>query len=274
MRWLACVNLTDGEAEHVMRGAAALADRVADLTVDVLYVEEEESDAASRVAHLLTLLPERIRGSVLVTVGRPAEQIALRAAPYDALVLAGRRRGALDRLFLGSVAASVTRLAPIPVLVIPGKEPSQPAEGGRRVLFGVDLRAEDAGTGLSAAAAWAQQFGATLDLVHIDQQRAHVPYVLDEDIRQELNEGWTILRDRDLATLRQMMATVPAAVQGFVRVDEGDPADMLCELARDYDVLAVATHGRTGLTLWMVGSIAEKVLPRCERPVVLLRAKP
>jgi nucleotide-binding universal stress UspA family protein len=39
------------------------------------------------------------------------------------------------------------------------------------------------------------------------------------------------------------------------------------------DLIVMCTHGRSGLTRWVLGSVAHKVLTRAETPILLLRSK-
>jgi nucleotide-binding universal stress UspA family protein len=39
------------------------------------------------------------------------------------------------------------------------------------------------------------------------------------------------------------------------------------------DLIVMCTHGRSGITRWMLGSIAQKVLSRAETPILLIRSK-
>lgn len=39
------------------------------------------------------------------------------------------------------------------------------------------------------------------------------------------------------------------------------------------DLIVMCTHGRSGITRWMLGSVAQKVLSRAETPVLLIRSK-
>ena len=58
-----------------------------------------------------------------------------------------------------------------------------------------------------------------------------------------------------------------------VSVRFGDPAEEIVAYARDSDIdlLAMATHGRTGLRHLLMGSVAEQVLRRLAIPVMLVR---
>jgi nucleotide-binding universal stress UspA family protein len=58
-----------------------------------------------------------------------------------------------------------------------------------------------------------------------------------------------------------------------VLVASGEPADQILEVAAiaHADLVAMATHGRSGLQRIMVGSIADKVVHRASMPVLLVR---
>lgn len=54
---------------------------------------------------------------------------------------------------------------------------------------------------------------------------------------------------------------------GIPHVEILDAADEL-----DVDLVVVGTHGRTGLTRALIGSVAERVVRRCSAPVLTVRA--
>jgi nucleotide-binding universal stress UspA family protein len=58
-------------------------------------------------------------------------------------------------------------------------------------------------------------------------------------------------------------------------VKEGHAAEEIIKVARDIkaDLIAMSTHGRSGLGRWALGSITDKVLSRSEIPVLTVRAK-
>jgi nucleotide-binding universal stress UspA family protein len=55
---------------------------------------------------------------------------------------------------------------------------------------------------------------------------------------------------------------------------DGDPASRLLSLVNDekYDLVVMATHGRTGITRWMLGSVAERLVEASYIPVLLVRS--
>jgi len=58
------------------------------------------------------------------------------------------------------------------------------------------------------------------------------------------------------------------------RVLEGSPAGAILDAAQreGATMIAMTTHGRTGILRWLMGSVADKVLRASEVPVLLLRA--
>ena len=59
-----------------------------------------------------------------------------------------------------------------------------------------------------------------------------------------------------------------------VQVREGDPAEAIIQFAHeaDVDLIAMSTHGRTGLSRALFGSVAEQVVRGAGKPVLLVRA--
>ena len=83
-----------------------------------------------------------------------------------------------------------------------------------------------------------------------------------EDRRQATAEQWL----QDLA--RQ--ASVPV----HTLVVWGDPAVEICRVAqeRQCDLIAMSTHGRTGRTLELIGSVVDAVVRRAPCAVLIFRA--
>ncbi len=55
----------------------------------------------------------------------------------------------------------------------------------------------------------------------------------------------------------------------------GDPAEVIVDYADKNDIrlIIMATHGRSGLTRWMLGSVAERVVRATHKPVLLVRVR-
>ena len=57
-------------------------------------------------------------------------------------------------------------------------------------------------------------------------------------------------------------------------VVEGNAADAIVDYAgkNDIDLIIMATHGRSGIGRWALGSVADRVVRHANAPVLLVRA--
>ncbi|MEZ4318605.1 MAG: universal stress protein [Myxococcota bacterium] len=142
-----------------------------------------------------------------------------------------------------------------------------------RALVGIDLMD---GAGADAVVAKAVEFatrlGATLDIGYVDG----VPYaealVRDPAVRAMLEKEAQSLRADHQKRVGDLVAGLPDAIRGTAVTKYGyEPAEALCELASGYDLLMVATHGRTGFGHLLLGSVAEKVVRWAPCPTLVLR---
>jgi nucleotide-binding universal stress UspA family protein len=82
--------------------------------------------------------------------------------------------------------------------------------------------------------------------------------------------------DRRQATAEQWLQNLArhASVPVNTLVVWGDPAAEICHVAqeRQSDLIAMSTHGRTGRTLELIGSVADAVVRRAPCAVLIFRA--
>ena len=82
---------------------------------------------------------------------------------------------------------------------------------------------------------------------------------------------------RELVTYLQAVAKrlEPVAADVQVGVRFGRPADDILDFAGEVgaDLIAMSTHGRSGLSRWVFGSVADRVLRGAVCPVLLVRAE-
>ncbi len=82
--------------------------------------------------------------------------------------------------------------------------------------------------------------------------------------------------DRRQATAEQWLHDLvrQASVPVHTLVVWGDPAAEICRVAqeRQCDLIAMSTHGRTGRTLELIGSVADAVVRRAPCAVLIFRA--
>jgi nucleotide-binding universal stress UspA family protein len=93
------------------------------------------------------------------------------------------------------------------------------------------------------------------------------PMLYDELMRMGVDEAQ--------AYLRTVVETVDAGpVQVQVQAVSGAPADAIVRYAEenDVDLIVMSSHGRTGSSRWVYGSVAEKVLHHAPCATVIIRA--
>ena len=220
-----------------------------------------ESDRRDLDALLLQIPHER-RGEVVVRSGHPPEVVADEARHYDAVLVGSHGRGWLGHLVLGSVAGQIARHAHVPTLVVRPVARHSPA----RMLVAVDIT--DPGPVLATARAWSERLGARVDLAYVE------PFTLVPTGDPMLQQLLVTEQDRQRAAhhdaLTQLLAEIPYDRRGGTRVELGGAARALVDLAPDYDLVVLGTHGRTGISRAALGSVAERVARMVRKPVLLV----
>ncbi|HVC97709.1 MAG TPA: universal stress protein [Pirellulales bacterium] len=134
-----------------------------------------------------------------------------------------------------------------------------------KVLFATDYSPASQGV-LPCAAAVAMGFGASLLIVHVEPCISSFDSGLDHKRGSE--PRWQHL-------VEELAAVVPADSRVVCehRRLMGDPATEIVRLADEEHVQAivVGTHGRTGLSRLLMGSVAEAVVRRAKCPVIICR---
>lgn len=117
----------------------------------------------------------------------------------------------------------------------------------------------------------AQVFDATIHVIHVaDVQTTTGPFN-SEDIDQTfINQ----LTEHGEKVIEEVEAVVGERNLTETTVLEGAPSETILEYANDHDVdvIAMGTHGRTGLNRYITGSVTERVVRRAEVPVLTVRA--
>jgi len=216
----------------------------------------------------------------LEKIGKPAEVIVdVAKGDADCLIaMATHGMTGLRRWFLGSVASKVVQTAVNPILLIRATPEPASAEpvALKRVIVPLD------GSGLAEfilpyVRVLARALKLDLQLMRTYGLPPDAYVVADGVIaqgpaqyRKELHEESEKYLDGKVAGLR---------ADGFANVTatviEGDAANELVDLAANspQSLIAMSTHGRSGLGRWALGSVAEKVVQHSRAPVLLIRPR-
>jgi nucleotide-binding universal stress UspA family protein len=200
-----------------------------------------------------------------------AEEIILEAdAKEPDLIVMGTHGGSqLRQFFLGSVAETVVRYAPCPVLVC-GKGGRAP-ERLRRILVPVDF--SDASRDSTAyAIALASVDNSELCFLHVIEEKPqpdYVPAELEPSDDPEIVEG----AEYQLARFASDLDT--DGLKTTRRVLVGRPSREITELAEDsgFDVIVMGTSGLRGISRYLLGSTPARVMRRCKVPVLAVHGE-
>lgn len=148
----------------------------------------------------------------------------------------------------------------------------------KRILAPVDYSASSKAA-LGYAAELAQTFGATLDIVHVWDRPAYVSEAImvgrPGDEQRSLAE---LIRENAQKDMDEFLSTVtlPAGVAASHRLLSGEPASTLLEeLKKDqHDLVVLGTHGRTGFSHLIMGSVAEKLVRHSPVAVLTVPSRP
>ncbi|HBP22723.1 MAG TPA: hypothetical protein DEA08_33700 [Planctomycetes bacterium] len=201
--------------------------------------------------------------------GDPASEILRAASAAELTIMATHGRSGVGRWLRGSVAERVLRRAPTPLLLanpagLAELSQSPRAREGellREILVPLD-GSERARAVLPLVAALAQHHHSDVVLLRALELRPDRSRAAENEARAEAEAELA----PDLATLRGL----GVSARGEVR--PGRAAQEVLAATGSADLVAVATHGRSGPKRWLLGSVAESVLRRCARPLLVVRA--
>ena len=206
-----------------------------------------------------------VRARAEARLGPPAGTILEVAEEKNVslIAMATHGRTGLKRALFGSVAEQVLRKSTAPVFVVrpfwsyelqpPGRTEARPFKG---ILVPTD-RSEPSRAVLAPAIEIARLFGARMVFLNV------------------LEPGRDKAGDEGLARERlQEYADQAKGLETAVVVDRGEAAKTILDNARFHgcDLIAMTTHGRSGLSRMVVGSVTEKVLRDAALPLLVVRA--
>lgn len=266
-----------GLAASVVPVARTLA-LATDATVRLVTVEPQATPlgSARAAAAYLDGIAESLRSANVsvqtnVRVGEPALAIVRWAneCGADAIVMASHGRTGLGRWLIGSVADRVLLASRVPVLLL--RPALRQVDRIKTILVPLD-GSPGAAFALTAAAPIAQASGARLLLVC-----ATVPSAVWFD-----HPGLGDAFEEERSTAAESYARSMAARLRRIGLNatgygvSGLPADAIVNFAdrMDADLIVMSTHARLGVARSLLGSVADEVVRRSGRPVLLMRQNP
>lgn len=209
--------------------------------------------------------------------GRPAEVIIDRAAAQGGALIAMTTHGrsGITRWLLGSVAEKVLHAAANHMLLVRTTEEIKNPEPAplKRVVVPLD-GSELAETAIPHAAELAGKMD--LDMVLLRAYALTTPLYSGENYAPDLAELWEQTRKEAGEYLEEKARHLQK--QGLRNIStvltEGYAAERIIHLARQKpgSLVAMCTHGRTGVGRWVLGSVTDRVVRHSDNPILVIRA--
>jgi nucleotide-binding universal stress UspA family protein len=222
--------------------------------------------------------PPSIRVNTAVEGGKTAETIVSCAALDRGTLIAMATHGlsGIQSLFLGSVAYKVVHAAANPLLLVrpvEGHDPSKPIQI-KTLLVPLDGSAL-AEKVLPHVIALAKRIDLEVNLV----QAYTVPpesYIVGDGLYMDVlrRQAEAIHKGVDDYLSAKTQELQAEGVSRVVAVAvKGDAAEEIIDLARKTPncLIAMSTHGRSGIGRWILGSVAAKVVHHSRNPVLVIR---
>ncbi len=250
------------------------ADRVHELDTPIAAEEQKSARYLERVAEVFSRFSPECR----IVRGHPAETILeITSQDRDVLIaMATHGRSGAKRWLLGSVAEKVLRGATNPLFLVreatAKTSPQQIIDSIVVPLDGSPLAEQI----LPTVSNWARALDVEVILVRAFEFPGSAYYSSEDNLpnydvfrEQARKESAEYLKEKEILLVHEGVRTVSTLTM------EGPAADEIISYAQTAPraVIAMSTHGRSGIQRWILGSIAEKVVRHGADPVLVIRGK-
>ena len=196
--------------------------------------------------------------SSIVREGSPASSIASEGAkePDTLIAMTTHGRSGISRWLLGSVTDKVLHATTNPLLMVRAYDQENPPEAVNLQTIIVPLDGSSlAEQALPHAVSLAKALKLRVLLVRV------TPSLEDARVMQYLHQVQEKLNNQRVSSVEE-------------RLLKGHAADAIVGLAREtpHSLVAMTTHGRSGVGRWLLGSIADRVVRHSRDLVLMIRA--
>ena len=170
----------------------------------------------------------------------------------DLIVMGSHGTSGIGQFFIGSNTEKVVRTSEVPVLVIKNQNPSFTI---KKILFACSF-ADDSVLAYKNAKAFAEKFSAKLSLVYINTPYAD--FLCTSEIEDRISKFIS----------KAGVSNKKVTIYNDFSIEEG-----LFNYAKngDFDIISIATHGRKGLSHFLIGSVGEDVANHAALPVLTFK---
>lgn len=242
-------------------------------TIAPQLIEKAEKEARKHLEAVKEMASkEGVDCEIIARQGEdPFKYIVEEASKNQAgMIITGRRgRKGFKRLMMGSETAKIIGHATCNILVVPRaaniefKKIIVATDGSKHseaaVQEAVNI-AKRCGSNLIAVSVVPSETESPFDIVHSEMQKGMIA-------EKELGEA-----EKNIKKVKDLAGAEGVTVKGFVYA--GRPYEAVLEIAKEEkaDLIIVGSHGRTGISKLLMGSVTEKVIGLAECAVLVVKA--
>ncbi|MFZ2196119.1 MAG: universal stress protein [Thermodesulfovibrionales bacterium] len=190
----------------------------------------------------------------------------------DVIVMGRRGRTGLEKMLMGSVAAKVIGYAPCKVLVVPRFA----TISCKNILIATDgskysIAAATEAIGIAKRCKSNLIIVAAVHTEALSSMIADTGYTQDQQAviqKEELQRA-----ERNISVVKELAEKEGIHAKDFI--SEGRPYEAIVKAAlnNDVDLIVVGSHGRTGISRFLMGSVTERVIGHAESAVLIVKAE-
>lgn len=201
----------------------------------------------------------------IVKLGNAPQSIIDISKDFDYIIMSSHGRTGFSRFILGSVAEKVLRLAHAPVMIV---EDDVDVGNFEHILVTTDF-SENAEHAYPYALEIAQKTNGTIDLIHV------LSFDHLDDDEQDLSLKKIREERLKICEKEHFHQIPPEKLKTQILVSDDSPHEAIYHHTNehDYDLVVMATLGRTGLNYLMMGSTTANVVRHVHTAVLSINPK-
>ncbi|MCC5940456.1 MAG: universal stress protein [Balneolaceae bacterium] len=227
--------------------------------------DELEETLTNRVREISTsMVDDKHLAEPVVVLGNAAQGIIDASDNFDYVIMSSHGRTGFSRFLLGSVAEKVLRLSHTPVMIV---ENDSDVGDFENILVTTDF-SDNAAEAYPHAIRIAKQTGGTIDLVHI--------LSFDQFDEKEKDLSLRTIREERLKLLKkEYFNEISDRVNQRVIISQNTPHEAIFKHVSEnpYNLVVMATVGRTGINYLMMGSTTANVVRHVKSAVLSVNPK-
>jgi nucleotide-binding universal stress UspA family protein len=246
-----------------------------DPTADIQARERERAYLDALATRLAKRLDRAITTTLLDGMVADALHDYATQIEADLVVLTTHGRAGLARAWLGSVADTLMRRLPIPVLLV--RPPEAAPDLNHEPVVARILIPLDGSTLAEQVLAHAMALGRPMQAAYTLLQAidpvilGYTPAAYAMGLDELIIEQERVAAQSYLAEIAERLRAESLRVETNVAIGPSAAAILDYAHAHRVDLIALATHGRGGLQRWLLGSVADKVVRGASVPVLVYR---